>query len=380
MMHMTHIAVLVSLAIAGAALCRVAWRKLPLGRRSLTAALVVTVPALSLTLVAIPASAAPGITCRSITASVALRPGNKRTSTVWGQLCGPASKQPTTVQLLLHGATYTHTYWDWSYQPGVYSYVRRIVPAGYATLAVDRIGHGHSSHPISALVDTNSNAYVTHQLVQGLRDGTIGRFAKVVTVGHSYGSLTALQEAGQWHDVSATILTGILHRVSPPALLNLVASFGPADLESPRFAALDPGYLTTRPGTRAAIFYNSDAADPKVISQDEAAKDTITATEFASFAQPLLNGSAAKVRVPVLVVIGEKDELFCGAGGSDCSSADTVQTQEAQFFRPMCLHSYVLARAGHDVNLHPGASNWYAAARSWTDRYVGTGLTAPVAC
>jgi hypothetical protein len=41
-------------------------------------------------------------------------------------------RQPATVQLLVHGASYDHLYWNFPYGGGYYSYVDAATAAGYA--------------------------------------------------------------------------------------------------------------------------------------------------------------------------------------------------------------------------------------------------------
>lgn len=319
---------------------------------------------------AMPAAAKPGFSCRDVRVPVALHPGQARTDRVWGRLCEPARPRPATVQLLIHGITYTHTYWDFPLQPDRYSYVRHLTQVGYATLAIDRIGHGRSSHIPSSTLDLAVNVYVAHQVVQALKTGIVGRYTRVETVGHSYGSLVAMAEAAEYHDVAATILTGILHHISPARVAMVTAALWPADLDR-RFSSLDPGYLTTRPGSRV-IFHATDT-DPAVIARDEATKDTVSARELATFPIPLLDGSARRIQVPVLLIIGQDDRLFCGPDASDCSTSAVVQAEEAPYFAPGHLTSYVLPHAGHDINLAPDANRWYQTALRWSDHLFRSG-------
>ena len=86
-----------------------------------------------------------------------------------GQLCMPAGPAPTTVQLLVHGATYSRVYWDFPYQPERYSYQRDMARHGYATFAVDRLGTGQSSKPPSVTLLDSVEAASIHQIVGHLR-------------------------------------------------------------------------------------------------------------------------------------------------------------------------------------------------------------------
>ena len=90
-----------------------------------------------------------------------------------------------------------------------------------------------------------------------LRSGAVGghAFAKVIMVGHSLGSFETWAEDAAYHDVNAVIITGALHQLSPVAAQQAAVDLYPA-VDDPKFAdsGLDPGYLTTVPGTpRVAV-------------------------------------------------------------------------------------------------------------------------------
>jgi pimeloyl-ACP methyl ester carboxylesterase len=147
------------------------------------------------------------VVCRTrASIPVALAPGQPASYMVSGELCATEDelREGATVQLLIHGAAYNHHYWDFGTVDGIeYSYARDVAAHGLATFAVDEIGAGNSSHPSSELVTSQATAYVAHQIVQGLRRGSIqgvplGRgvpFGKVIIVGHSLGSVTVWREA-----------------------------------------------------------------------------------------------------------------------------------------------------------------------------------------
>ena len=92
----------------------------------------------------------------------------------------------------------------------------------------------------------------------------------------------------------------------------------------------------------------------------------MTDLELALFPRTIFDGTTAKITVPTLVVIGEDDEIFCGEiGGANCSTPATVKAHEARYWPNAELSTYVLAGAGHDINMHYGATDWFAAAASW---------------
>ena len=158
-------------------------------------------------------------TCAAYTLPVAITDPGPADQSMWGQLCYRGSREPATVQLLVHGATYNHLYWDFPYGDGYYSYVDAATAAGYATFDVDRIGDGNSSHPPSTDVTLTAGAVALHDAVTALRTGAVGGhpFQHVIMVGHSLGSFDAWIEDALYHDVNAMIITGALHALNPSA-------------------------------------------------------------------------------------------------------------------------------------------------------------------
>jgi pimeloyl-ACP methyl ester carboxylesterase len=299
--------------------------------------------------------------------------------TIWGQLCYRGNHEPATVQLLVHGITYNHLYWNFPYGNGYYSYVDAATAAGYATFDIDRVGDGNSSHPPSASLDVTAGAVTLHDAVTALRSGTVDghAFRHVIMVGHSLGSIEAWIEAARYHDVDAIIVTGALHAASPnvPALAR---DFYPAS-DDPAFAGsgLDPGYLTSLPGTRESLFYNPATASPAVVATDEAGKDTTTLAELASslalISEPPAQQPSSHITVPVLSVVGEDDQLFCtGVTVYNCASPASVQSFEAQYYPPAAhLKVLVIPDTGHDLALSTTAPLTDAAMIGWSLLVMG---------
>jgi hypothetical protein len=97
--------------------------------------------------------------CESHVLPVTLSALNPTVYHIASWLCYQGSlSQHHSVQVLVHGATYGHSYWDFTFQPDMYSYVKYMTNAGYATFNFDRIGIGVSDHPPAALVTIQSNA------------------------------------------------------------------------------------------------------------------------------------------------------------------------------------------------------------------------------
>jgi pimeloyl-ACP methyl ester carboxylesterase len=259
--------------------------------------------------------------------------------------------------------------------------------AGYAVFTFDRIGTGRSSHPPGSAVTIEADAYVVHQLVQGLRNGTIGRvagarvaFQRVILMGHSLGSIAALAEASTYWDVDGVVLTGFSHAVPTVDFASQVLPFFEPANRDPRFAGrnLDSNHLTTAPGTRGALFYYLPLTDSNVVALDEQTKETITTSELGSMLPMLTPTVSQAVLVPVLVLNGQYDQWTCGVVLSICASAAVLAAAEAPFWSPQaCLQTAVIPGSGHDLNLEPSAPLTYAIIRAWSDAFVGRDRPAP---
>jgi len=289
-------------------------------------------------------------------------PGKLGDWTVRARLCLPPGAR--TVELLLSGATYGSGYWDFAYRPARYSYVRHAMARGRATLNVDRVGVGASTHPAPELLTTATHARVVHLLVQRLRAGAFGpRFRHVVLAGHSYGSVLAATEAATYRDADGLVLTSFSHRYSPGLATELAPSVIPATLLGGRFRGLPPGYLTTRPGTRGQ-FYLRRNADPAVIAHDEATKQTLSDTEAATFpVEALLD--TVRITAPVLIVIGDHDYMLCGLPARCGDPLSLIRTERAHFPRARAYRLVVIPGAGHALNLHRNAPGTFRTIDHW---------------
>jgi hypothetical protein len=296
--------------------------------------------------------------CTDSVLSVSLGPGQPADQQVFTRLCRPAGAMPDTVQLLVHGCLYNGRYWDFP-DPTAgtdrYSFVAHALRAHHATLAIDMLGTGRSSHPLSSQATVDAGVWVIHQVVQALR---AAGFAKVVEVSWSFGTFFSWLEVSRYQDVDAAIFTGATHHLAvSPALLRDALSLEPA--------GPDPGYLTTQPGTRQRIFYDPGPADPAVVAYDEAHKDLMTDSEITGF--PAALGEPLDIRVPVLLVLSTTDPLFCGALATDCSTAAAMLAQERPFLGPHLpgATAYLLPGSGHALDLGPNATDAFTVEQNW---------------
>jgi pimeloyl-ACP methyl ester carboxylesterase len=314
---------------------------------------------------AAPVNASVVVVCSMITTRVPSVDGGPLDVKMGGTLCRPDFQpMPHTVQLLVHGATYTRAAWDWTQNPATYSYVQDAVNAGYATFAVDRLGHGESTHTAAGTLTVQAGSTALHGVVTQLRNGTIGgsAFSKVVWVGHSLGAVLGYDYGGRYTDIDAYVFSGSAHFIKQSWLNLITSSLQPADPTS--------GYLTTIPGTRASLFYNTATADPAVIAQDESLKDTITLAEVNS-ALPLVTGPAASsptqnIHVPVLIPMGQFDNLVCGGPDGITCTATSIRNLELPYYtQAASVTAQVTASSGHNLSQHPSAPTAHTNIINW---------------
>jgi pimeloyl-ACP methyl ester carboxylesterase len=298
--------------------------------------------------------------------------------TMYGKLCTPPG--PThTVVVLVPGATYTGDYWDLPAESGLYSFRAGMNADGYATLVVDRLGSGRSSRPLSATLTALAQADAVHTIIRRLRAGTLGpRYDNVILGGHSLGGAITVLEAATYHDVDAVLIAGISHHLDAvDAAAYFFAALYPADLD-PQLASrgLDPGYLTTEPGTRARAFHNPAIPAQQAIGHDESTKDVFAPTEAAdAIGISILTSYSALINVPVLLAVSAGDELMCGSLplAADCSSPEAFHAQEAPYFSPAAqFESFMLpGDYGHCFNYAPNADLFQHTVTDWANRKVG---------
>jgi len=320
------------------------------------------------------------IHCRSVKIPTGLAAGAKTSYTIYGELCTPPGGPRRTIQILVHGGTYSHTYWAFPGFHGKYQYSRVMNRAGYATLAIDLLGVGRSSHPPSGQVTITVEAYAVHVAIQAARHGGIGhRYRHVILVGHSLGTLTNDIEASTYHDEDGFIATGTSHGPGFTGFGSIFAKARPALLDpvtAPQIPTGDLGYLSA-PGARPT-FYQGGRVNPKVERADENTRQPVAAGYAATLLPYLLDTSLLntnRIKVPVLLVNGRKDAVFCKQGGdgasTNCASTAGLKRAEAPYYaRSAHLVTDVLADSGHDINLVPNAHRWYDVALRWCRRHV----------
>jgi pimeloyl-ACP methyl ester carboxylesterase len=310
--------------------------------------------------------------CQEMTVRVALRPDGPRDQTVAGTFCKPRWHKTKTVDVLVHGSTYNRSYWDFPIDNPAYSYVQQNMrsKSGRATFNYDQLGNGKSSRPVSTDVTMDAEAFVLHQIIQHFKKAK--HYREVNVIGHSFGAMIGIREAANFknvrNDVDRLVVTGSLQGLGP-AIQNGEIQTYTAE-EDPQFAGkgYDAGYRTVKPGVKS-VFYHLPTADPDVIAYDEAHKDVISATKYTEGVaqRPVPAGSnlTNQVRVPVLLIDGQQDRLYCGVT-LDCTDTAAVRAFHLPYYTNAANFKVVMIPdTGHDIALHPSAGDSFREIDRW---------------
>jgi pimeloyl-ACP methyl ester carboxylesterase len=274
--------------------------------------------------------------------------------TVVGYLFHDGTPAAHPLQVLVHGGTYDHGYWDLPEVNGrAYSYARYMVRRQYAVLAIDQLGAGESSRPDGDALTVDVAAAAVDQVVRAMRGGqnALGRsFERIALVGHSLGSNVAIYAQGALHTpVDALVSTGLGH---VPHELPL-----PAELVE---RALDAPYWHMTPAERTAAFFHASEVDPDMVAHDNARfthpiSRGIFLTAMARTFEPEATKVGA-VNVPVLVQLADHDGLF-GSAYADGEAAFWSAAPEVTVQR--------LENLGHCYNSHLTRHESWRGIASW---------------
>jgi pimeloyl-ACP methyl ester carboxylesterase len=270
------------------------------------------------------------------------------TYNIGARYCEPEviiASRANTIQLLVHGITYTRDYWSGiNFDGDNYSWIAYASQQGYATLSIDRLGAGTSDHPGGiAVVQLPAQVEVTSALVQALRGGQIGSksFREVIYVGHSYGSLIGNVHSSSYPaDIDSYVFTGYTSKVKES--LNSVVLAGlflPSAVVLPaRFGGLSVSYLSASNKNGATgLFFVARNADPDLIDKNWDTRGTVTIGEYIS--SYLSESVAGAYDGSVFVLTGAKDAIFCSAdavglgtltGHGDCGTGNNSLVAETK--------------------------------------------------
>jgi len=299
-------------------------------------------------------AAPPAVTVSRLDFPVRLSDG--RLYTVAGYLyLAPLQVRHRTLQLLVHGATYDHRYWDAPAINGVdYSYARDMAKRGYVVLAIDQLGAGASSKPGGDFFGLAEAAAALHQVARTIRLIAPAGCTDLAYVGHSNGSVTAIYAQATYGDAQGLISTGWVHGFRPLPI-------DPADPVIGAVVATPYIDFGRAVSIREAIMYYApgSAADPAMVAYDNASLlTTMPRRQFfdligisADIAGRGPGGmteltKSQAVRVPVLVQAADRDVI------APSSAALAPPTEQAFYPAASSFELQLLTNVGHVVNLH----------------------------
>ena len=293
---------------------------------------------------------------------------------IYAQYCKPTiriGRRATTLQLLVHGISYSHKYWNGLQDipkfgdPNAWAAFAN--SQGYPSLAIDRLGIGKSDHPDPLqLVQAPYQAELYHDLIQKLRGHdplpakVPNKWSRIVYVGHSYGSTLGTYISAKYpDDADAFLLTGAAvskpNQVNSTSLPYVLTSYTSAPTYDPvRFppSQIAPGYYVIANQTaRRDVFYspNTGLFSPALYERDIAIQETQTIGEVFSVYFVI----SQTYNKPVFVTTGQSDAVFCdsSSGIADCGSGPDNQLEAVEGFYPKVPRSkfatFRQPRAGH---------------------------------
>lgn len=326
-----------------------------------------------------------GPSCRVVHIPV-LIPQVTTPSQITGDICEPV-RPSATMLLLVAGGGENADYWN---MPGLArnSLVDAATAAGFATLAIDRIGTGRSTFPPSSkLVTYAAEVSTVHQVATALRTDSslFGRtWGTIVGIGHSLGSGTVLGVAANHpDDVNALILTGYGSTVTPQTLQLGKIYQVPAHTMSAAWSGLDDGYVTVIPSAveKIGLLYGSGTSKAELAAAS-AHQGTLSESELSTRPQgAAASAQAAQITMPVLIANGQYDRHYCEGNAIDQPVSFTPQCESSSAFGAYakallpnaCVATSLVPNSGHAIqeeNAAPEANTSYL---TWINLTLGGG-------
>jgi pimeloyl-ACP methyl ester carboxylesterase len=270
-----------------------------------------------------------------------------------------------TLQVLVPGFTYNHTYWDPpSKKLENYSYARFMAQQGYPVLALDPLGTGASSIPDGDVLNLNQSVSSLAQVLTKVRSlpNPLGHnFRRVVLVGHSVGTAIAVLTTSTFPGISdflvATGWSFAPHVI--PLSQELIAT------------ALANPYIRFPAPVREELFYFTPSARQAVIEFD----NRVLADQFSRGVLveglPLLEALALgdiqaiqdisrvnQVKIPVLVQLGRFDAI---------APPLLPEVEVRLYSNSPDVRVEILERMGHSFNFHRNRLNSWKGINQWIE-------------
>jgi pimeloyl-ACP methyl ester carboxylesterase len=205
---------------------------------------------------------------------------------------------------------------------------QKLAAAGYAVIAIDRLGYGESKLQNGYDVTFEAYSEMAHQIVEHLRSQG---FSHVVLGGHSAGAGETEYEAGVFGGVDAIMALAWHHRPSNQVGQDFFAG------DIPRALQGNYEYFLGTPAHRAEMFF-TPTADPDVVEADTKAAVLTPSGEILSVGKQTSRFVVGNIKVPVFLQFGDGDRLF---------EAQYAQQHAGEFFSSPSVTVDVVKDAGH---------------------------------
>ena len=253
----------------------------------------------------------------------------------------PASTSRRRVlQILVHGNSYDHRYWNAATVNGEdYSYVAYMAARGYDVLAVDLPGVGDSDRPNGHAVTLNAVSSAVAAMVASIKkpDAIPGhRFDHVALIGHSMGAAIAVHAEARRPGADSLIVTATGFYPGRPR-----SAWAPGARE----ALLAEPYARV-PKESRVNFYHQAQADPDVVALDnETLRSSIPSGLWSDCIslQDDPEAGFADIRCPVLIQLGEYDPIL---------PAKFIDEESAMYAAAPYVAVHSIPNTGHSFNLH----------------------------
>lgn len=278
---------------------------------------------------------------------------------IYTEICGLVEgTQSKPVQILLHGGSYDHRYWDSPFKPETYSYVQAAVEEGYVTVNLDRLGYGQSTRPNGLKLGFELGASAVSDVVDQIDAGALGvPISSIILNGHSMGGIVAEIVAGTNSNVDALIVSGL---ANSPEGQDEEEDGGPPPGGNPfilakrdaKFKGLKRSffYMTTAPDVRTRIFHAPETFEPEIARVEEDLRETLSVNELKSVMFGDEDGT--KFTGPTVYFLGQFDLIACGE--QDCSEK----------FEDGAEHEIIYG-SGHSINFSLVATTFYQRSFDW---------------
>jgi pimeloyl-ACP methyl ester carboxylesterase len=242
----------------------------------------------------------------------------------------PLNTSPRLALVCLAGGNMNRRYYDLRVEGDPsFSFAAQMTARGFVVITIDHLGLGQSTRPadgyaLTADLIAAANAHATAEILLRLREGRLAQDVKALPnllslgVGHSMGAMLTVLQQAQSHPHAGIALLGFSTRGLPEYVPEDVRVLAATDVPVLRarlpelarrmFGEPYPRIRSGGGGSDNAALYGSAGADPRGVAALKAATDCLLPVPaFLSMVPGNVAPEAARIDVPVLLLLGEHD-------------------------------------------------------------------------